>query len=370
MKKRILLLAISIILVLATLSACSNNSKSTEEDDSKEAKNVTDLLGREVEIPAGVEKFVAIGPGALRLYCYVADISKLVGIEELETKDQIGRPYIYANQDLASLPIIGSGGPGNAPDPERILESEPDVIFTMYNAEVSDVDDLQNKTGIPVVAMSYGVNEVFTPEVNQSLELIGEVTGNEDRAREVVDYFAELQNDLEERVSDISEDKKPPVYMGGQGMRGAHGIESTSGNFSLFEILKARNVVAEAGIHEYIMLDKEKLLEIDPEIIFIDGGGLALVNEDYAVNKEYYQGLQAFKNNKVYMNMPYNAYYTNLGIAIADAYYMGTIMYPEEFSDINIEEKYDEIKTKLLGSSDYIAMADAYFGGYQNLKFE
>ena len=35
-----------------------------------EQVTVTDLLGREVTVPAEVEKVVAIGPGALRLYVY------------------------------------------------------------------------------------------------------------------------------------------------------------------------------------------------------------------------------------------------------------------------------------------------------------
>jgi iron complex transport system substrate-binding protein len=158
--------------------------------------------------------------------------------------------------------------------------------------------------------------------------------------------------------------------MGGMGMRGAHGIESTTGNFSIFNAINARNAVDEAGISEYIMLDKEKLLEIDPEYIFIDGTGLSLVYEDYAENAEFYNGLQAFKNNNVYMHMPYNYYYTNLGVAIADSYYIGSILYPEEFDDIDPGAKLDEIITTLLGAEVYEKMAETYYGGYQNLTFE
>ena len=36
-----------------------------------DALEVTDLAGRSVIIPAGVDSFACIGPGSLRLYCYV-----------------------------------------------------------------------------------------------------------------------------------------------------------------------------------------------------------------------------------------------------------------------------------------------------------
>lgn len=331
---------------------------------------VTDLLGREVTIPANAERFVAIGPGCLRLYCYTADVSKLVGIEQIEIGDVSGKPYAIVNEALQQLDIIGQGGPNNAPDAEKLLVAAPDVIFTMYNSDPSAVDELQQKTGIPVVALSYGESEMFDPAVDQSIELIGKVTGNEERAAEVIAYFASLKADLASRVQDVAEADKPLVYMGCMSSRGMHGIESTTGNFSIFNAIGARNAVTEAGITEYVMLDKEKILEMDPDYIFLDGGGVSLVVEDYAENAAFYNSLKAFKENHVYMHMPYNYYYTNIGVAIADAYYMGTILYPEQFADVDPAAKFDEIIGNLLGGTAYAQMAAAYRGGYQQLSFD
>lgn len=330
---------------------------------------VTDTLGREVLIADGAEKFVCIGPGCLRLYCYVGDTTQLVGVEDMEKKI-VGRPYIMAYPELADLDIIGAGGPNNAPDGEKLLVAEPDVIFTMYNSDAASVDELQNKTGIPVIALSYGTTEVFDPLVDRSLELIGEVTGHQDRAAEIIAYFAELKADLENRVKDIPGADKPTVYLGAQSMRGMHGIESTSGNFSLFNAIKARNVVDEAGISQYIMLDKEKLLEMDPEVIFIDAGGLSLVQEDYQTNTSFYTGLQAVKNGKVFLELPYNYYYTNIEIAIANAFYMGSVLYPEKFADIDPKVKFNEITQKLLAKDLYEQVAQDYYGGYQQVVFK
>ena len=329
---------------------------------------ITDSLGREVHFNSRPQRVVAIGPGALRLYLYVADVNKLVGVEDMERQEKEGRPYNLAYPELRELTIIWPGGPRNAPDPEKLLEVEPDVIFSMYTGEAESVEKLQEKTGIAVVALSYGKKEVFDPELYKSLELIGEVMGTE-RGKEVVAMMEGWREDLDKRTKDMAEEERPRVYMGGMGMRGAHGIESTTGDFSLFNVIHSRNVVDEAGINQYVSLDKEKILELDPEMIFIDGGGYGLVKEDYDKDPTFYQGLKAFKEGKVYLHMPYNFYYTNIGVAIADSYYFGKMMYPKAFEDVKIEEKFDEIMKGLLGKPLYKEMSDVYFGGYQKVDF-
>ncbi|MBK5254179.1 MAG: iron ABC transporter substrate-binding protein [Peptostreptococcaceae bacterium] len=356
-------ISIAIITVIALLSLCGC-SKETVVDNN----TITDSLAREVLIPKEAETFVCIGPGCLRLYCYVGDVSKLVGIENKD-KNVIGRPYLMANPELMDLTIIGTGGPNNSPDAEKLLVADPDVIFTTYNSDVASVDELQEKTGIPVVALSYGVTSVFDPEVDKSIEIIGAITGNEKRSKEVIAYFDELKADLQSRTENIADSDKPSVYFGAQSMRGVHGIESTSGNFALFNAIGARNVVDEAGISQYIILDKEALLIMDPEVIFIDAYGFSQVKKDYNINPSYYEGLKAFKNDKVYMLLPYNYYSTNIEIALADAYYMGSVLYPEEFSDVDLIKKFDEITQMLLGANLYDEVAVDFYGGLQQIKF-
>lgn len=363
--RRTVILVLCLLLVAGVFASCGKKEEKAKEKNI----TVTDMAGREVTVPTDAKKFVAIGPGALRLYCYVGDTDKLVGIEDMEKKNSEGRPYLMANKKLEELPTVGAGGPGNAPDSEKLLSVKPDVIF-MYNTETSAIDGLQSKTGIPVVALSYGKTEVFDPEVDRSLKLIGQITGKEDRAKEVVDFFAKKKKDLEKRTKDIADKDKPKVYMGGMGNRGAHGIESTTGNFSLFNAIGAKNAVDEAGISDYIMLDKEKLLEMDPDMIFIDGGGMGLFKEDYGKNKAYYQELKAFKEGNVYMHLPYNYYYTNIDVALADAYYMGSIIYPKAFDGVDAKEKFNEITKFLLGAELYDDMAKAYFGGYHKVELE
>jgi iron complex transport system substrate-binding protein len=154
--------------------------------------------------------------------------------------------------------------------------------------------------------------------------------------------------------------------VGALGMKGAHGIESTQAGYPPFTAVNARNVVDETGKTGSVMIDKEKLLTWDPDIIFIDEGGFSLVQEDYRKNLQFYQSLSAFRKGRVYGQIPYNNYTTNIDTALADAYYAGKVIFPENFKDIDPVQKADAIYQFLLGRPLYAQVAAAY-GGFKKL---
>jgi len=371
MKKRptiIIVLLVVAALTMVLLAGCGDNSE--EQKASKpESLLVTDLAGRRVEIAAPVERVTAIGPGALRLVCYTGAADKVVGIENMEKQWSTGRPYIIAHPELLDLPVIGQGGPDSTPDAEMLISVDPDVVFVTYLVDAAKADELQSKTDIPVVVLSYGLLGTFDEEVFASIELIGEITGNMQRANDVVDYIKGCQDDLEERTADIPEADKPTVYVGGLGMKGTHGIESTQGDFPPLTAINALNVVDETGTSGSVMIDKEQLLDWDPDIIFIDEAGYAMVKEDYAANPGFYRSLQAVEEGSLYGYLPYNYYTTNIDTAIADSYFMGKIVFPEAFEDIDPAERADEIYEFLLGAAMYERMAND-FGGFVQLDLD
>ena len=80
-------------------------------------------------------------------------------------------------------------------------------------------------------------------------------------------------------------------------------------------MINANNVVDSLGQSGSFEIDKEQLLEWDPEILIADGGGLSLVIEDYAADLSFYNNLSAVKNEKVYLQLPYTNYY-NVGMDV------------------------------------------------------
>ncbi len=321
---------------------------------------VTDLAGRKLTLPAAPQRIVCLGPGCLRLIVYLEAQDKVVGVESLEKRFPAGRPYYLAHPGLGRLPAITPGGVpaiNNLPDLEGVLKARPQVVFVTY-LQKAKADRLQALLNIPVVVLSYGPFASFDRVVYDSLLLAGRILGRQKRAREVVAYLEACRKDLARRGAGAK--TRPGAYVGGIGFKGAHGIESTDPNYLPFRWVGARNLAAAQAKSGHLMLDKELLLSLDPEFIFVDGGGLALVAADYAKNPEFYRHLTAFQQGRVHLLLPFNWYTTNLGTALADAYAIGKILHPGQFKDVNPAAKADEIYLFLVGKPVYQAMAKRY----------
>lgn len=314
---------------------------------SAESVTIDDMGKRSVTVPVNPQRIICLSQGTLRLISMLGAADRVVGIEKFEKTRPIGRPYMLASPDLAKLPTVGPGGPGSTnaePDLEAVLNIRPEVIFISY-MEPANADSLQRKLGIPVVILTHGRFGGFDVLVFESLRVAGKILNKEQRADDVIAYIQAAITDINKRSEGALGVARPRVYVGGVGFKGVQAIESTDSSYSPFEWLHADNIAKRASSGGHVFIDKEKLLEWNPDIIFLDGGGLNLVKQDYLKKPDFYAGLNAFKENKVYLLFPFNYYVTNISTAIADAYAVGKILYPDRFSDIDLKQKTNEIYT-------------------------
>jgi iron complex transport system substrate-binding protein len=231
----------------------------------------------------------------------------------------------------------------------------------------ADPKTLAEKTGLPVVVLDYGDLGKNRPALYAALRLMGEVLGKKDRAEAVIAFFDKTIADLEARVKDLPKDQRKTCYVGGIAKKGPHGFLSTEPNYTPFELAGCVNVAREAGEDlDHAAVAKEKLLVWDPAFLFIDlataqmgdaAGGLYEIRTD-----PVYDGLSAKASGQVYGLLPYNWYTTNFGSLLADAYFIGKVVNPEKFADVDPEAKADEIYTFLVGKPVFAEMTGA-FGG-------
>lgn len=376
--------ALILLMIIVTLSSLFAFSACDKDKGTANGKTVTDLLGREVTVPEKINRVVCIGAGSLRLYTYVGDLSKLVGVEDIDGdgKDFNGvlsiRPYKMVNKDLfKSLPSCGKGGPQGSPEAEKILSLNPDIVFSLYTSDKAAMDDLQQKIGKPVVVLSYGKTEAFDANVKKSIALLGDILNRKERANELLSFISDTETYLSSIGEGIDKDEKKTVYLGCQSNYGTHGIESSSANYSIFDVSKIRNVLDEyvsktgetfKGYQKSV--DWEILVEMNPDRIILDAGGLEHLKAQLKEKPEIFNRLSAFKNGEIYLQMPYNAYYTNLETAYADAYFDAWVQYhdiaPEKLN-FDYVEKAREIYTLFLGKDCYDDVAAQMYGGFQKL---
>ena len=356
--------AACLILVLIGCGDTNNHTGNGTESPSDPSQSeegtrtITDSAGRTVTIPETVESIVCVNVGALRYTCYMGAQDLVVGVEDYEQEPTMSRLYNYVNFDqFSSLPVIGSNGEHY---PEAIIAAAPDVII-MSMAEGTDADDLQDKTGIPVVVVP-GSDTTLDDNAYETIRLMGEVYGMEDRAEELTSYLDSVKADLETRTAHIPDEDRPTVYVGGVSYKGTHGFEGTESNYGPFVLIHANNLADTTGQSGAFDIDTEQVLAWDPDVIFLDFNGMSLINDDYAKNPDFYQGLTAVREGRVYSQISFRSSASNLETALADAYYAATILYPEQFADIDPVEKAGEIFTALLGTNPYEDLKEA---GYE-----
>jgi iron complex transport system substrate-binding protein len=244
---------------------------------------------------------------------------------------------------------------------EVVLTLNPDLIFVTY-MDSSLADEVQDTLQIPVVVLSYGSFATFDETVFDALRLAGRIVDKEGRADSVIQYILEEQKDLKQRARESRRSKRPRAYVGGIGYRGAHGLESSEQEYAPFDWVLVNNAAAELKSHggTHTFISEEALINLDPAWIFVDGGGYSLTAQAYRKKPEIYNVMSAFAHNQVYVLHPFNWYTTNIGTVLTDAYAVGTIIYSDQFADIDLAEKANDIYTYLVGAPVYEQMIKDY----------
>ncbi len=309
---------------------------------------VTDMLGRKVLVPGKVNRVIGLRAGALRLLVYMDATDMIAGVEQNEKQGRT--PYTIAHPELKLLPSVG---PSMGGDAELIVKQKPDVIFITYTT-AEDADAMQKKTGIPVIALECPEFGKATDTLFEAFKLIGKILNKKERADTLIAYIRNSLAELNQRTSVTPDTEKPLVYIGGVPYSGAHGIISTQPYYPPFMFVNALN--AASGIDQRLIshvkgtyIDIEQLIQWNPDILFIDESGLAIVKQDLAGAKVLYSGLKAIQHDNVYTLLPYNNYATNYEMVLANAWFTGKILYPGQFQDIHTETKTDEIFKMFVG---------------------
>lgn len=316
------------------------STSSLEQSATSGERVVTDVYGRQVEIPARVDSAVVDG-WPTRLVVYAGAVDRLIAVGEIDQDAPVYMPYGYVHSDqFGALPASSSGGANDVTYDESIAELQPDVVIST-KTEIAAIDELQERLGIPVIGVYQ--DEVFGESTYFSLRLLGEVFGTEDRAEEVITQLDAWQEDLAGRTAGVPDDERPTAYTGAVNFRGKHGFDGTTSDYMPFDAIGAINVADAVGQDMPFLVDLEQVAEWDPDYIFLNPENIDLINAAYRDNPDYFNGLRALREGVAYSQPTYNYNATNIEIAVADAYYAGTVMFPEEFADIDIDATADEI---------------------------
>jgi len=348
---------------LTTVLSCS----SPEKVDG--TRLITDSAGRQLSIPDTVRSVIALKSGTLRLLSYMKVTGLVSHIEGSEQRRNV--LYLFANPHLRDLPVIGAG---NNYDTELLATAEPDIILATFMPP-SEADRLQRLTNKPVLLLDYGDLEVRREKLYATLSLLGKVFYREDRADSLINYIESTIKECSRRAA-LATEKPGSVYVGGVAYNGAHGLNSTEPDYPPFTWLSLKNVTAglelrdnnDAPGHEVLFIDPEQLIEWDPDVFFLDATGRQLWETELA-EQSVYSLLKVVRTGKLFTVLPYNWNSTNYENLLCNTWYIGCLLMPSVFNDIDYEEKSREVYRMFYGI-DIFDKADKYYRPFRQYEVE
>ncbi len=221
---------------------------------------------------------------------------------------------------------------------EELMKYDPDVVYTFPREnELTQLED----AGVAALAGSTTrtLDDLEEQVMDYAATLDDEAM---ERAEMYCDYFDEKLAMVREVTDEIPEEDKPSVYYAGVD------ILTTYGKYSdIIEVIEAAGgipVSADLEAGNRSQINYEELIGWDPDVIFIDHGGMndgATVEEimDELTTNTAYSTISAVEDGEIYLS-PSGVFYWDMGIQkILLIEYMAKILHPDEFADLDMEEE-------------------------------
>ncbi len=193
--------------IMGLVSGCSSSNEASSASNSaatqNETRTFTDSLGREVELPAQIDRIAPSGHTANQVLLTMAP-EKMVSLSQDLTEDQL--KYINL-PNYADLPITGAafGSKGDI-NKEAVAAADPQVIIDTGEVKdglEEDMDTLQEQLGIPVVFI-----ETKLEDYGAAYEMLGELLGMPERGKELSDYCAAAYKEVTDVMATIPDSER------------------------------------------------------------------------------------------------------------------------------------------------------------------
>ncbi len=330
-KSKIIILILAILIVIG-ISTHLFLTPSTVENSG--AKNVTDMLGRNIEIPQSLNKVVATSP-PMTTVVYMLAPEKLTALNFQWTDSE----KVYVPSKYQGLPNIGGWYGTQDGSYEEFIASEPDIVIESIDesgdGNLSTVNERQSKFGkIPVVAVR---DTTHVEKVDESILFIGEVIGAKDNAQKLVDFNDKYLDEVHKKSAQLSDNDKKTVYYA-EGNDGLKTNPSGSVHGQLIDLVGGKNVAnssSQGNTSSGVQVSIEQVIKWNPDIIITtDPDFYAKVYNDSS-----WSSINAVKNHEVYLSpqSPFKWFDRPVGAnIIIGVPWTAKVIYPDKYTDIDM----------------------------------
>ena len=288
--KRLLALVLALVMSLS-LFACGQKQQKDKTDDGTQTETTrvfTDSCGREVTVPADIQKIAVSGPLA-QIVVFAIAPDKMVGVAN--AWDESAKTYFDAK--YLELPLLGQlyGGKGEL-NLETLLAAAPDVVIDVGEPKDSmaeDLDALQEQTGIPFVHI-----DAYLASMDDTYAMLGDLLAMPNEAQGLADY-CRYAYDKVKAIAD-SVEKVNLLYVTGE--EGLNVIARGSYHAEVIDMLCNNLAVVDEPSSKGTgnEVDMEQILNWNPAaVIFAPGGIYSTVADN-----ENWQTIPAIRDGRYY----------------------------------------------------------------------
>lgn len=328
-----------------------------EADSGTEADTVaiTDHAGRQVEVPAQIDRVVVtdILPMASVLTVFLGSADKIVGIHPSSmSAAESGLLGELFPEILEADTSFMAGGDLNV---EQLLNLDPDVV--LVNASSTELISAIENAGLTAVGISpskwdYDILETY----DQWIALLSQMFPESSKSEEISAYSKEVYGLVQERVKDIPEEEKKSILFlynyddnqiitSGKHFFGQYWADAIGGRNAAEEV-EAENSNA--------VISMEQVYQWDPDVILITNFTTAQPDDLYnnTIGSNDWSSVKAVTDGQVY-KMPLGTYrsYTPSADTPVTFLWMAKTVYPDLFADIDITAEVRDYYEELYGVS-------------------
>jgi len=292
----------SLLCVLSATLACACICYGSPLSASKAGTRVvTDMAGRQVEVPVQIHRILAMSPMGTVLM-YTLDPSLLLGWNY--QPDPGERALLL--EPYRNLPVLGGWfGKDNTGNLEKIMQAHPDVLISMGDPlGTAQAERVQGQTHIPVIILDGRLEHL--PETYLRA---GELFGSAPRAAQLAAECQRTLNEIKQKVDSIPQNKRRRYYYA----EGPKGLETEPGGSMHSEALNfAGGINVAAGVevqqgYGHSVVSMEQVLRWNPEIVISGYDHASTPGEFYKTvwSDSAWKIVVAVRNHEVYETPQY-----------------------------------------------------------------
>lgn len=329
--------------------------------------HIKDVLGRETVLN-GLPQRIVLGFYYTDYLAVggVKAIDKVVGFSKAVWTDWTPASWKLYSKTLPQLKKIEDVGEVEVGtfSIEKVLSLKPDLLLLadwQYQVLEIDLEPIE-KAGIPIVVIDYN-RELPSLHV-LSTKILGQITGEEQRAKELCDFYQNTLNQIQSTIAKANR-VKPKVYVE-FGNKGPNESGFTFGKNMwgpLIELAMGENI-AKPFIEQWGPMNPEQVLVSRPDVIFIAGRETELNKNKEAMvmgvdisQQEAQKRLDGYKHRLGWSSLPAiknnNLYgiYQGASRTLADiamVQFVAQALYPDLFEGVDAQKLYIDFHKKFL----------------------